>query len=55
MLYNYTVIVDYGAYKKTYTNDYSIPFERVQDELNNIFWGADEQSGVILSVKVKKV
>lgn len=57
-LYNYSVKVVYPLDNnkvKFYKNDYSISFDRLQDDLRNIYWGVDELNGEIVSIKIIKV
>jgi hypothetical protein len=57
-LYNYSVKVVYPLDNnkvKFYKNDYSINYDRLQDDLRNIYWGVDELNGEIVSVKIIKV
>lgn len=51
--YNYRLVyITENGEKYTKTNSYSIPLERVNQELKELFWGVDEIGATIIEVKV---
>ena len=54
-LYNYRFV--YLADNKRYvkTNSDSMPLERAYQEINELFWSADEINATVLEVKIIKV
>lgn len=54
-LYNYTVKVNYNGKTKRYTNEFSMPWERVQDELREVYNGIAELNGIIETITVMEV
>lgn len=54
-LYNYTVKVNYDGKTRRYTNVVSMPWERVQDELTELYNSIEELNGIITSVNIMEV
>ena len=54
-LYNYTVKVNYDGKTKRYVNEFSMPWERVQDELKALYDGIAELNGIIESANIMEV
>ena len=54
-LYNYSIRVNYDGKTRYYTNNVSIPFNRLQEELKELYLGIDELNGIIENIKIMEV
>lgn len=54
-LYNYSVKANYNGKVRRYTNAFSMPWDRVQNRLSEIYNEAKELNGIIESVNIKEV
>ena len=54
-LYNYSVKVKYDSKTRYYTNNNSIPWNWVQDELKELYKDIEELNGIIETVSIKEV
>ena len=54
-LYNYTVKANYNGKTRRYTNDNSIPWNWVQDELKEVYKDIEEHKGIIETVSIKEI
>lgn len=54
-LYNYSVKVKYDSKTRYYTNNNSIPWDRMQSELKEVYKGIEEHNEIIEALTIKEV